>query len=85
MSTYGSKPTMAEFLKLGKRTYGRQKRGNLKQQYEPVLNQIAGTEIALIPKLYGDGSEVPVSYLRAFLKGCQGGRDGSRGCGRVYD
>ena len=61
----GSKLTMGGSLRLCNGMYERQKRENSKLQYEAVQNQIACAEIALISEVYGDGSVVPVGYVKA--------------------
>ena len=60
--------TVAEFFKLCKARYERQERENPKLQFKALQNQIACTEAALILKVFGDGSEVPVSYVKAMVK-----------------
>ena len=67
-SSNGTTITMADFAKLRKERIETQRRDNPKVEYEAFQNQLACGEIALILKVFGNGSEVPVSYVKAFFE-----------------
>ncbi|KAL8875604.1 MAG: hypothetical protein Q9198_006061 [Flavoplaca austrocitrina] len=60
--------TIDDFVKLRKRRYERQRADNPKLEFQGMQVQIACTEVALILKVFGNGSEVPVDYVRAFFQ-----------------
>lgn len=66
-SSNGSTLTVADFVNLRKARYERQKRENSKLRYAALQNQIACTEVALVLKVFGNGSEVPVSHVKALF------------------
>lgn len=63
----GSTLTLADFVKLRKERYARQAKENPKLEYGKLQNYIACTEVALILKVFGNGEEVPLSYVKAFV------------------
>ena len=67
-STNGTTITISDFANLRKRRIERQRRDNPECNYEALQHQIACSEISLILKVFGDGKEVPVEYVRAFFK-----------------
>ncbi|KAL9027063.1 MAG: hypothetical protein Q9180_007390 [Flavoplaca navasiana] len=67
-SSNGKTITIDDFVKLRKRRYERQKADNPKLDFQGMQVQIACTEVALILKVLGNGSEVPVEYVRAFFQ-----------------
>ncbi|KAI4268584.1 MAG: hypothetical protein LQ337_007758 [Flavoplaca oasis] len=67
-SSNGKTITVDDFVKLRKRRYERQKADNPKLEFQGMQVQIACTEVALILKVFGNGSEVPVEYVRAFFQ-----------------
>ena len=60
--------TAADLVKLRKTRYERQKQDNPALHFEATQNQIACAEIALLLKVLGNGTEVPVSHIKAFFE-----------------
>ena len=67
-SSNGKTITIPDFVGLRKRRYEKQKEDNQKLEFQGMQVQIACTEIALILKVFGNGKEVPVDYVRAFFQ-----------------
>ncbi|KAL8992732.1 MAG: hypothetical protein Q9169_006884 [Polycauliona sp. 2 TL-2023] len=67
-SSNGKTITMDDFIALRRRRYETQKAENPKLDFQGLRVQIACTEVALILKVFGDGMEVPVDYVRAFFQ-----------------
>ena len=67
-SSNGKTITIDDFVALRKRRYEKQLEVN--PQLDPPKKWIgvACTEIALVLKVFGDGKEVPVSYIKAFFQ-----------------
>ncbi|KAL8866940.1 MAG: hypothetical protein Q9174_005984 [Haloplaca sp. 1 TL-2023] len=67
-STNGKTITLDDFIALRRRRYEQQKQDNAELDFTGMQVQIACTEVALILKVFGDGKEVPVEYIRAWFK-----------------
>ena len=67
-SSNGSTFTLADLVNFRKARFERQKRDNPKLHFEDAQNQVACGEIALILGVFGDGSEVPLSYVKAVFE-----------------
>ena len=67
-SSNGKTITIPDFIGLRKRRYEKQKEDNPELDFQGMQVQIACTEIALILKVFGDGKEVPVDYVKAFFQ-----------------
>ncbi|KAL8824044.1 MAG: hypothetical protein Q9191_005341 [Dirinaria sp. TL-2023a] len=67
-SSNGEKITLIDFVKLRKDRLAEQRRVNPKLHFQAWQNQLACAEVALILKVLGDGSEVPVDYVKAFFQ-----------------
>ena len=67
-SSNGSSLTMVDFVNFRKARFERQKRENPKIEYGAMQNQLACAEIALILKVFGNGTEAPVSFVKAFFE-----------------
>ncbi|KAL8963945.1 MAG: hypothetical protein Q9183_004825, partial [Haloplaca sp. 2 TL-2023] len=67
-STNGKTISLDDFVALRRKRYERQKQDNPELDFQGMRVQIACTEVALILKVFGDGKEVPVDYVRAWFK-----------------
>ena len=67
-STNGKTISLDDFIALRRRRYEKQKQDNPKLDFEEMQFQFACAEVALILKVFGDGKEVPVEYIRAWFK-----------------
>lgn len=67
-SSNGKTITINDFVALRKRRYAKQKEVNPGMDFSEKWAGIACAEIALILKVFGDGKEVPVSYVKAFFQ-----------------
>ena len=64
----GKTITLDDFNQLRHRRYKAQKIVNPDLDFQDMRLQIACFEVALILKIFGDGNEVPVDYVKAFFK-----------------
>ncbi|KAL9614742.1 MAG: hypothetical protein Q9167_000811 [Letrouitia subvulpina] len=67
-SSNGSTLTGTDFVELRKRRYARQKEDNKELVFGASQSQLASAEIALILKVFGNGKEVPLNYVKAFFE-----------------
>ncbi|CAF9907847.1 MAG: hypothetical protein HETSPECPRED_007919 [Heterodermia speciosa] len=67
-SSNGKTITIADFVALRKRRYEQQKEGNPKLEFQGLQVSLACSEVAMILKVFGDGKEVPVDYVKAFFQ-----------------
>ena len=67
-SSNGKTITIDDFVGLRKRRYEKQKQDNPQLDFQGMQVQIACTEVALVLKVFGNGKEVPVEYVRAFFQ-----------------
>ena len=67
-SSNGKTITIPDFVGLRKQRYEKQKATNQTLEFKGMQVQIACTEIALILKVFGNGKEVPVDYVKAFFQ-----------------
>lgn len=59
--------TLDDFVALRRRRYDKQKEDNPDLKYEGLQLQIACCETSLVLKVFGNGTEVPVEYVKAFF------------------
>ncbi|KAI9723452.1 MAG: hypothetical protein M1828_004182 [Chrysothrix sp. TS-e1954] len=67
-SSDGKTINVADFVSLRKKRITKQRKDVPDVFYESMQHQIACTEIALILQVFGNGKEVPVSYVKAFFE-----------------
>ncbi|KAL8664584.1 MAG: hypothetical protein Q9168_007878 [Polycauliona sp. 1 TL-2023] len=67
-SSNGKTITMDDFVELRKRRYETQKADNPKLEFQEMQLQLACAEVAMILKVFGNGSEAPVEYVRALFR-----------------
>lgn len=67
-SSNGKTITIPDFVGLRKRRYEKQKEDNQELDFQGMQVQIACAEVAMILKVFGNGKEVPVDYVKAFFQ-----------------
>ncbi|KAL8693455.1 MAG: hypothetical protein Q9218_001726 [Villophora microphyllina] len=67
-SSNGKTINIDDFVGLRKRRYEKQKQDNPDLDFKGLTVQTACSEVALILKVFGDGKEVPVEYVKAFFQ-----------------
>ncbi|KAL8789578.1 MAG: hypothetical protein Q9195_006755 [Heterodermia aff. obscurata] len=67
-SSNGKTITIPDFIALRKRRYEKQKEDNQELDFKGMQVQLACSEVAMILKVFGDGKEVPVDYVKAFFQ-----------------
>lgn len=67
-SINGETITMDDFIKLRRRRYEQQKADNPKLEFQGIQVQITCGEVAMILKVFGNGNEVPVNYVKALFQ-----------------
>ena len=67
-SSNGTTITLDDFVQHRRRRYEQQKKNNPKVEFQAKQIQVACSEVALILRVFGDGKEVPVKYVKAFFQ-----------------
>ena len=67
-SSNGKTITINDFVGVRRKRYATQKEDNPDLDFQGLRVQIACTEIALVLKVFGNGNEVPVDYVKAFFQ-----------------
>lgn len=67
-STDGKIITSSDFIELRRKRYAQQQKDNPELDFKDPQIKVACSEIALILKVFGNGEDVPVDYVRAFFQ-----------------
>ena len=67
-SSDGKTITLDDFVQLRRRRYTKQKADNPGLDFKDPQIQVACSETGLILKIFGDGKQVPVEYMKAFFQ-----------------
>ncbi|KAI4241545.1 MAG: hypothetical protein L6R40_004525 [Gallowayella cf. fulva] len=67
-SSNGKTITLDDFVKLRRQRYEKQKADNPDLDFHGMRVQIACAEVAMILKVFGDGEEVSIDYVKAFFR-----------------